>query len=356
MRAVTPAVTLLRALPVAALVVLAAAGTGHANDVVGKPPGAAGSGDNGTIGATAEGYTLTYPSGEPGSSSKPLTTVSAHWTPPPCWFGPKYTAQQFKDEYTKSFNEASPNVHGTAGTAMGQDLAHYQDGYAYPDEKGYENFNLAEEGKGQWWAVSVNPDADPFAQMSCNDQRPRWVPNGELPPPGTSHVITAEMLSKLAYAHTHVPGVTIETSPKTTQTVNLPTWVWLQERYTPVRVRASVNLGGGREIWAETTATAQSVHIEPGTSDATVFPSSGDCPIAANGQVGTPYQGAAEADPPCGVTYLRSTDNRPPFQLNVSARWTVSWTGSGGGPFRLPDGTIDNPRPVTVQEIQTVNR
>jgi hypothetical protein len=52
----------------------------------------------------------------------------------------------------------------------------------------------------------------------------------------------------------------------------------------------------------------------------------------------------------------RSAQNRGPFQLNVTARWTVSRTGSGGGPFGLPDGVIGNPAPVTVREIQSVSR
>jgi enoyl reductase len=237
------------------------------------------------------------------------------------------------------------------------DKAHYEDGYDYPDEKGYKDFNVAQNDKGLWWAVSVNPDADPMAQMSCNDQRPVWVPNGQTPPAGTGHVITPEMLSKLAANHTRVPGVTIETSPTDGQTVNLPTWVWLREDYTPVHVRAYVDLGGGRQIWAETTAEPVSVRIDPGTPDATVFPSSGQCPIGKDGSVGVKYTGNAEAAPPCGVTYRRSTQNRPPFQLNVTATWRVTWVGSdGGGVHPLADGVIDNPRPVTVQEIQSVNR
>jgi hypothetical protein len=177
--------------------------------------------------------------------------------------------------------------------------------------------------------------------MSCNDQRPEWVPNGDNPPPGTGHVITPDMLSKLAFAHTQVPGVTIKTSPTATQTVNLPTWVWLTERYTPVKVRASVNLGGGREIWAETEAKVTSVRVQPGTTDADVFPSSGNCPIGDNGSVGTAYAGNAKADPPCGVTYLRSTASSGPYQLNVTANWHVTWTGSGNTGGDLGDGTND---------------
>jgi hypothetical protein len=359
MQAVRPGTALRAALPLALAAVLAAAGPSWARDDTTRPPSAKtnGSSQNRRLDASVAGYTLTYPQGPPSGNSKPIHAVQTNWTPPPCWFGPKYTAKQFKAEYTQNYNKELPDVTGTFRTAMGMDMDHYSKGLDYPDEKGYKDFNVAQNDKGVWWAVSVNPNADPVAQMSCNDQRPQWVLNGQRPPAGTLHVITPEMLSRLAYAATQVPGVTIETNPVDTQTVNLPTWVWLKENYSPVSVRASVDLGGGQQIWAQTTATPTSVHITPGTPDAKVFPAGGDCAIAADGTVGAPYSGDAKADPPCGVTYLRSTDNRPPFALDVTATWTVRWTGSdGGGPHPLPEGVIDDPRPVTVHEYQSVNR
>lgn len=97
------------------------------------------------------------------------------------------------------------------------------------------------------------------------------------------------------------------------------------------------------------------LHIAPGTIDALVFPASGDCPIGADGKVGAAYNGDPKADPPCGVTYLRSTQNVPPYQLNVAVNWKVSWRGSNGGPYPLPDGRVDDPQAVMVQEIQTIN-
>jgi enoyl reductase len=350
----------LAALPLALAVVtvIAVAGPSQARDVTKKaPPSSHTSGGGGTtLSASAGGYTLTYPGGAPSGDAKPLASVDTNWTPPPCWFGPKYSAQQFKTEYTDNFNKDLPGVHGTFRDAMGMDLDHYSKGLNYPGQKGYKDFNVSQEGKGMWWVVTENPDADPMAQMDCNDQTPLWVPNGAMPPAGTGHVITPEMLSKLAYAHTQVPGVTIKTNPVNIQTVNLPTWVRLQQAYNPVHVRASVDLGGGRQIWAETTATATTVHIDPGTADATVFPASGDCPVGAGGKVGADYNGDPKADPPCGVTYLRSTDATGPYSLNVTATWQVTWTGSDGGPNPLPDGRVQQPKQVTVQEIQSVNR
>ncbi|MEE4543181.1 hypothetical protein V2S66_14530 [Streptomyces sp. V4-01] len=347
-----------RALPLAVAAVLLAAGTSHAYDDTKKPPAKQQGGDHDrTIDASAAGYRLTYSSGGPSTTNKPLRSSDVTWTPPPCWFGPKYTAEQFKAEYTTNFNKELPDVTGTFRTAMGMDRDHYANGLDYPDEKGYKDFNVADNDKGQWWAVSVNPNADPVAQMSCNDERPQWVLNGQRPRGGTQHVISAEMLSRLAYAATQVPGVTVQVNPRGVQTVNIATWTWLKQKYTTVSVRASVDLGGGQEIWAETTARPASVHITPGTPYAKLFPRSGDCPIGAGGQVGAPYDGDAKADPPCGVTYLAPTTNRPPFQLDVTAKWDVSWSGSDGTRDRpLPEGVIDDPRDVTVQEYQSVNR
>lgn len=357
MQAVRLTATARRALPLAVAAVLLGAGTSHAYDDTKKPPPAKqqGGSHDGTIDVAVAGYSLTYPSGRT-PHSKPLHTSDVTWTPPPCWFGPKYSAEQFKAEYTQNFNKELPDVTGTFRTAMGMDMDHYSKGLDYPDEKGYKDFNVADNSKGRWWAVSVNPNADPVAQMSCNDERPQWVLNGQRARGGTQHVITPEMLSKLAYAATQVPPVTMETNPKGVQTVNLPTWVWLTDRYTTVSVRASVDLGGGQQIWAQTTATPASVRITPGTGDATLFPASGDCPIGADGKVGEKYAGDAKAKPPCGVKYLAPTTNRPPFELNVTAKWAVSWSGSDGTTDKpLPEGVIDDPHDVTVQEYQAVN-
>ncbi|MEU3465308.1 hypothetical protein ABZ721_35900 [Streptomyces sp. NPDC006733] len=356
MQAIGNALPLGRALALAVVAVIAAAGTSYADEDLPKPPTTQQSGgnNNGSVSAGVSITAVTPGATDPGR--KQIASVDTSWTPPPCWFGPKYSAKEFKAEYLKNFHETSPDVHGTASTAMGQDLAHYQSGFDYPDDKGYKDFNVEQEGKGQWWAVSTNPAASAFDQMGCNDQTPRWVPNGEDPPAGTKHVITPEMLAKLAYASTRLPGVTITMSPATGQTVNLPTWVWLKEKYTPVKVRASVNLGGGREIWAETTAQARSVRIQPGTADATVFPGSGQCPIAPDGTVGAAYSKGATGNPPCGVTYLRSTAGSGAYQLNVTATWNVNWVGSNGAGSGLPDGVINEPKAVTVREIQSIVR
>lgn len=84
----------------------------------------------------------------------------------------------------------------------------------------------------------TNPNSDSPKRFDCNGTLPFWVPNSRRPPAGTPIVITTEMLARLAFAHTQVPGVDIRTNPTGTQTVNLPTWVTLNQNYAPAIRRA----------------------------------------------------------------------------------------------------------------------
>lgn len=358
MQTVMSTTVLRRGLVLAGVLVLAAAGPGYAYVHPSKNTKTSGGNDNGNLSAKAQGVSITYPSNPPSGGSHAITSVDTNWTPPPCWIGPIADPVTFKKNVMTAVKSTNtPGQANYAMQAMAQYQMHYQDGYTWNGSgKGYKDFNVAQEGKGMFWGAVENPNSTSGDRFDCNSTIPFFVPNGKTPPPGIPNVISPEMLSKLAYAHTQVPGITIETNPVNTQTVNLPTWVRLQENYTPVKVRASVDLGGGAEIWAETTATPTSVHIDPGTSYSTVYPGSGDCAIGADGKVGADYNGDPKADPPCGVTYLKSTQATGPFQLNVTATWSVSWTGSGGAGGGLPDGRIQQGHAVTVQEIQAVNR
>jgi hypothetical protein len=353
----TNAALVRRGLVVAGVLVLAAAGTGQAYTDTTKSSASGGNG-NGDLWA---GVLYKYPSGKPSTSTtRPLGSSDVTWTPPPCWIGPVGDPATFKAKLLQRVKDT--NVPGQANYALeGMDelQRHYEEGLAWAGSgDGYKNFNLDQQGKGQFWGPVMNPYSDSPKRFDCNGTLAFWVPNGELPPPGTQNVITPEMLSRLAYARTRVPGVTVETSPAATQTVNLPTWVRLTQKYTQVQVRASIDLGGGQEMWAQTTAVAAPVHIDPGTEDATLHPASGDCPVAADGTVGAAYNGDPSALPPCGMTYLRSTARTGPYRLDVTATWHVTWVGSdGGGTHTLPDGVIHNPeQDLTVREIQSVNR
>ena len=62
------------------------------------------------------------------------------------------------------------------------------------------------------------------------------------------------------------------------------------------------------------------------------------------------------ATPPCGVTYRRSSGDGT-FPLQATLTWKISWTGTGVNDEQpLPDGSFGAQQPVTVREVQAVNR
>ncbi|UNS97274.1 hypothetical protein MMF93_12735 [Streptomyces tubbatahanensis] len=220
----------------------------------------------------------------------------------------------------------------------------------------YKNFNLKKQGEGKFWAAVPNPDEPDAAKRESCTKLPFWVKNGERPE--VENAISPQILSKLAYARITVPETEVELNPKNRQTVNLPTWVWLDKgRYKPLSVTASVDLGAGQSISATTTVKPGSLHLSPGTEEAVVHPESGECAANEDGGVGTLYtKGDAEKTPPCGVTYQRASHNGAAYPLRATLTWEASWKGSGGeSDNALPDGEFSGARNVTVQEIQSVN-
>ncbi|MCL2734258.1 MAG: hypothetical protein FWE15_30115, partial [Actinomycetia bacterium] len=227
MRAVRPMSLIGRGLVLAGVAVVAAAGTAFANGDVSKTT--SGSSNNGDLGAQVKGVTITS-SSKAGSSAKPLSSSDVSWTPPPCWIGPIGGPAEFKKMVEKQVKDTDsyPGQANYAMEAMDEYRRHYEEGYTWQGGgDGYKNFNLDQEGKGQFWGPFENPASDSIHKFDCNSTLPMWVPNGQQPPAGTPNVITTAMLAKIAAAHTQVPGVSIETNPRGTQTVNLPTWVKL---------------------------------------------------------------------------------------------------------------------------------
>lgn len=160
----------------------------------------------------------------------------------------------------------------------------------------------------------------------------------------------------MAYDRIHVPDTKVTLAPAGATKVNLPTWAWLDSaKFKPVSVTASLNVPGAN-ISATTTATPESLKLEPGTTDAETYSTSGECPIV-NGSIGTPYiKGDADKIPPCGLTYLRASGDNGPYKLRATITWKINWTGTGGSGGDLPDGTFGTTQDVTVEEIQAINR
>ncbi|MER6137450.1 hypothetical protein [Streptomyces sp. NPDC001815] len=276
-------------------------------------------------------------SGDSVGAVRPATT----WTPPACWYAPKYTPEQL-EKYLEP-------IWAAESTGYEWD-AKQRETYVKGDP--YKDFNKDKTGKGYFWDSYVN-DSYPAGWDACKEP-PFWVDTGDAPPPEIENAITPEMLAQLAYAEIRVPGTEVTLAPEGTTKVNLPTWAWLDgAEFKPVSVTASIPAIG---IEATTTAEPVSLKIEPGTDNAETYPASGECEIN-NGRIGEPYaKGKAGETPPCGVKYLRSSGDDS-YKLQATITWKIHWTGTGvNGEQALPDGEFGADQDVIVQEIQAVNR
>ncbi|MFF8530436.1 hypothetical protein ACF07B_00310 [Streptomyces sp. NPDC015532] len=311
-----------------------------------KPGGTHTSGDSdgkGNLTATAGAVVFDRSKNGSGGSSGPVTSSSGDWTPPACYYAPKYTPDELQKYLEPIWNAES----------TGSDWDQTQrDKYVNGGEA--KDFNKDKTGKGYWWDSYVTPgrEGDPGA-LKCT-KGIFWVDTGEAPPADIPEAITPEMLAQLAYAEIRVPSTKVDLAPAGTTKVNLPTWAWLDTaKFKPVSVTASVPL---LRVTATTTAEPVSLRIEPGTADAQTYPASGVCEITGD-RIGEAYaKGKAGETPPCGVKYLRSSGDAS-YKLRATITWKIHWTGTGVPDARnLPDGTFGADQDVVVQEIQSINR
>ncbi|WP_413799852.1 hypothetical protein [Streptomyces iranensis] len=272
-----------------------------------------------------------------------LSPQDSNWTPPACWYEPKFSPKELKS-LIEGLN--SDKLFG-AGALVSDTLKTY-----FQTNK-YDDYNMAKQDKGMFWSAVVNPARknDPKA-MSC-DRPPFWVDENDTPDEPLA--VSPKILAEYAYDELPVPDTDIAMSPDGKQTVNLDTWVWLNKaRFKPVSVTASLP---GTGLSSTTTATPVALTLEPGTRDADLHPSSGECPISKSGGIGTPYSDEKKNQtPPCGITYLRSTNSTGPHHLKATLTWKISWKSTNGQGGDLPDGTFGTTTDVTVQEVQAINR
>ncbi|MFE7671403.1 hypothetical protein ACFU5N_04220 [Streptomyces albidoflavus] len=317
----------------------------------GTPSGNA-SGSTLTAAATATGIKITRSGGGSGPAPRPLAPVDPQWEPPACWYEPVATPEQLKTAVDR-LKGGGDLVPVTPTLSWGEQLMvdHYENGAAsLRDGESHQNYNLGEDGT--FWRGVINRSRESSPQSALCERTLFWQDAGTLP--DDDRAPTPALLAAYAYDKIEVPRTEVELKPAARSTVNLPTWVWLDSaRFTEVTVRAELAAAG---VWAETTAKPVGLHLEPGTTDAMTYPSSGDCRIEDDGSIGRPYaRGDADSTPPCGIRYLRAT-NGEPYPLKASVTWQITWEGSGGARGDLPDGTFETTHGVTVQEVQAVNR
>ncbi|WP_443067149.1 hypothetical protein [Streptomyces sp. NBC_01428] len=310
------------------------------------PPNGQAHGDtdgNGNLSATAGVVVFDRSKNGSGDSTGAVTSASSNWTPPACYYAPKYTPDQLQKYLEPIWSAESTGP---------QWDAEQRDKYVNGGEA--KDFNKAKTGKGYWWDsyVTKGREGDPGA-LKCT-KGIFWVDTGTPPPADIPEAITPEILAQLAYAEIRVPSTKVDLAPAGTTKVNLPTWAWLDTaKFKPVSVTASVPL---LNVSATTTAEPVSLKIEAGTADATTYPASGVCEIVGD-RIGEAYaKGKAKQTPPCGVKYLRSSGDGS-FKLRATITWKIHWTGTGVAAAQdLPDGTFGAEQDVVVQEIQSVNR
>lgn len=307
--------------------------------------------EDGAISSSAGGSEIVWDHSQNGSGANtgPLATISPTWSPPPCWYAPLWGAEEFKEWFEDAWDLDSANLSaGHSGSAAAEMWRLYEGGGAYHD------FNLGEEGNGMFWGrVQNENNPDEAGRWECSEL-PFWVENGEQPE--VENAVSPEILAELAYEEIRVPQTEISLSPADldAQVVSLPTWIWadagdLQE----VAVTASLD---NWPISATTTARPASLTIGAGTEYADLHPRSGECAINSDGSVGEPYaRGRSGETPPCGLTYLRATQ-QDSYPLTADITWEVSWEGSGGSGGPLPDAVLETTHGISVQEIQAVVR
>ncbi|MFF4830818.1 hypothetical protein [Streptomyces sp. NPDC001315] len=293
-----------------------------------------------TVSASAGGVVFDTSKNGAGESVGPVASANTSWSPPACWYAPKYTPEQLQKTLEPIWEAES--------TGSQWDLEQRK---KYVDGEPYKDFNKDKTGEGYFWDAYVDKSYPPGWDKCTKDIF--WVDKGAPPPADAVNAVTPEVLAALAYAQVRVPTKKVTLKPEGTTKVNLPTWAWLDGAdFKPVSVTASVPVLG---ISATTTAEPVSLKIEPGTTDAVTYPASGVCAIS-DGQIGEPYAGGkANQDPPCGVKYLRSSGNGS-YHLKATVTWKIHWEGSGNTGGDLPDGTFGADQDVVVQEIQAVNR
>ncbi|WP_193560684.1 hypothetical protein [Streptomyces alboflavus] len=336
--------------PVAGLSLVAVPGVAQASGGKGggKPVEGSGKGDmkGGVI--YAETKIRTSGNGTKGTAKTGTLTAGDHnWTPPACWYEPAFSPKEIEAQVKAWRGLDLPFLSGI-GDFVGDVLdSRYKDG------KPYKDYNLDKQGKGMFWAAVKNPNRpDDPAANACNKQ-PFWVDEGE--DSGEPLAVSPQVLAEYAYDEIEIPSTKVTLAPEGETKVNLPTWAWLDKaRFKKLSVTATLP---DTNLSATTTATPESLRIEPGTKDAETYPASGVCKIGKDGRIGEPYaKGNAKKTPPCGVKYLRSSGDGS-YDLKATITWKVSWTSTTDpGQHPMPDGEFGGEQNVVVKEIQSVNR
>lgn len=319
---------------------LAAADGAWAN--TGKGYGDSGSSSSSDSGATGDGTSYqvhvkyTHRGTSDGDGAAPVTSSDANFSPPVCWYT-SFTPDQFHAEIDRRYDEAGQEGAGTVSDYYNQVQSDMSD------------IKYHKGDKGSWWVLTWDDNAlnEPGATCPYNTGW-IWEPPAD-PPEGA---ISPQVLAQAAYGQLKLPTKGVELSPKPgNQKVNLPTYVDFKEADAQVSVTAQLTEPNGDTVAATVVAQPYSLHVEAGTRYAS--PESCDYRLGQSGE-GASLDSSGAA---CNITYTKASAGT--YTFTAAMTWRVSWTPTAevrpdGTP--LPDGRSDSDQPVTVEEIQTVNR
>jgi hypothetical protein len=154
-------------------------------------------------------------------------------------------------------------------------------------------------------------------------------------------VLTAQDLLQQVLQNLTYPELGVQTAPPPGHEglVGLPEWFWVPDWHPMVLPKLQIG-----PVWAQVTATPDSIIINPG---------GGLAPVSCPGP-GTPYNPALPASQQhtdCSYTYQQPSAGQPgnAYAASVTVLWTVSWIGSGVRPT-----IVAIHHPVTTQLIPGV--
>ncbi|AUH41374.1 hypothetical protein [Streptomyces sp. CMB-StM0423] len=287
-----------------------------------------GGGESGGDGISAVVYARHSPDG-----GQPMTSSTGNWSPPVCWFEPRYT-----NDALAKHNEEMEDKGPLEG--IDHDTA----------ENRKEETDAHKDKDGMWWERT--PEMSP---RSCEiGELWIWVDRGDPDPPADT--IDPEILAGLAYKETNLPAPPVDLKPNPDRNVvNLPTKIEFSQPLDRVWTTASlVNEQAGINIAATTVAEPVSLRIDAGTEYAEPTSCTYDLVEADGGyQVNSDGSG-------CNITYRKSSGEGA-YSMEAQIVWDVTWnpTASPDGTPQnddLPDGLSVSEQEVTVKEIQTVVR
>ncbi|MEV6313647.1 hypothetical protein [Streptomyces sp. NPDC051776] len=265
-------------------------------------------------------------------SGKPMTSSSSSWSPPVCWFEPRYTNEELA-KHNKELEDKGPFE------GIDHDTA----------ERRKEETDAYKGKKGMWYERTpvMSPRSCEIGELWV------WV---EPQKPAPAEAIDPEILAGLAYKRTELPAPPVQLRPgPEKQIVNLGTQVKFAEPLNRVWVTASLdNDQADLHIAATTVATPSKLRINAGTEYADPQTCEYDL-VKGKGGYEVDSRGSD-----CNIEYKKSSGDGT-YTLTSELVWDVHWTASAdpdGAPQApaLPDGLSTNEQDVTVKEVQAIVR